>query len=444
MSLPGPDPLAGSSRDFGALPGADLAAKAAAFTTWFDARVQHGGFAYSKRLTRAPGPDCPLRYADGRVYPGHNFSSQDYLGLGSHPEITGAARRAIERYGVHSAGSTALAGATELSDELEAALAAHLDMPFVTLYPTGWAAGYGVVRGLVRSSDHVIIDGLAHNCLQEGAAAATNNVHYFRHLNSAHARDKLSALRASHPDRGMLVVTSSLYSVDACAPDLIALQAMCREFDALLLVDASHDLGCLGPHGTGQIGLQGLHGKIDLVMGSFAKACASNGGFVASHRRHVREYFRYHSPTNAHSNALSPVQHAVVLAALKIIRSAEGDRRRTGLLAAAHALRGGLVAQQQAVLGAPGPIVPVLVGRDDVARTAIKLAAEAGVHSNLIEYPVVARHTARLRLQVMSNHEPSACEVAARTIAAAIAQAKEACAHRDDEAAPEILSPNVR
>jgi 7-keto-8-aminopelargonate synthetase-like enzyme len=430
MITAAPDPLAGSSRDFGVLRGADLAAKAVAFTEWFDARVSHGGFAYSKRLTRAPGPECPLRYADGTLHAGHNFSSQDYLGLGSHPEITAAATCAIARFGVHSAGSTALAGAMELSDELAAALSAHLGMPFVTLYPTGWAAGYGVTRGLVRSSDHVIIDVLAHNCLQEGAAAATKNVHYFRHLNVEHARAKLAAIRATQANSGILVATSSLFSSDASAPDLVALQTLCREFGALLLVDTSHDLGCVGPHGTGQIGLQGLHGKIDLVMGSFAKSCASNGGFVASHRRHFREYFRYHSPTNTFSNALSPVQQAVVIAALKIIRSAEGDRRRTGLLAAAHALRGGLVARGVDVLGAPGPIVPAMIGRDDVARVAAKLAVEAGVHANLFEYPLVARNSARFRLQLMSGHEPAACEVAARTLAAAIVKAKEHCAHR--------------
>ncbi len=431
MNTTAPDPLAGSSRDFGARRGADLAAKAGAFTEWFDARVSHGGFAYSKRLTGAPGPHCPLRYADGKIFTGHNFSSQDYLGLGTHPEIMAAACRAVVRYGVHSAGSTALAGAMDLSDELEAALAVHLDMPFVTLYPTGWAAGYGVTRGLVRSTDHVVIDVLAHNSVQEGAAAATKHVHYFRHLNLTHARDKLTAIRASHADGGILVVTSSLYATDACAPDLVAFQTMCREFGAILLVDASHDLGCLGPEGTGQIGAQGLHGKIDLVMGSFAKAFASNGGFVASHRRHIREYFRYHSPTNAYSNALSPVQLSIVLAALAIIRSAEGARRRAGLVAAAHALRAGLVARQVEVLGSPAPIVPAMIGRDDVARVAVKLAAEAGVHANLFEYPMVAHHAARFRLHLMSGHEPAACEVAARTIASAIAQAKEECAHRN-------------
>ncbi len=433
MSTLDPGPPAPNVRDVAGSPGADLVAKANAFTEWFDGRVREGGFAYSKRLMRAPGPDSPLRYADGKVHTGYNFSSHDYLGLSSHPEIVQAATRAIARHGVHSAGPTALAGAMDFSEELEAALAAQLGMPYVTLFPTGWAAGYGVTRGLVRSNDQVIMDVLAHNSLQEGAAAATRHLHYFRHLDVQHAHDKLAAIRTNHPDSGILLVTESLYAVDAGAPNLVALQAMCREFGALLLIDVSHDLGCLGPDGTGQLGLQGLHGHADLVTGSFAKTFASNGGFVASHHRPIREYFRYHSPTNAFSTALSPVQIAVVLAALKIVRSAEGDRRRAGLMSAVHALRGGLVARQIETLGQPAPIVPAMIGRDDVARLAAKFAAETGVLANLFEYPVVARNAARFRLQVMSAHDPEDCEAAARCVADAIMRAREF--HHDDEAA---------
>ena len=434
MNAFAPDPPAGSPGDPRPPPDADLAAKAETFATWFDESVRHGGFAYSKRLTRAPGPDTPLRYADGRVHTGYNFCSQDYLGLATHPEITQAAGRAITRHGVHSAGSTALAGGSDLADELEAALAAHLDMPFVTLFPSGWAAGYGVTRGLVRANDHVIIDVLAHNCLQEGSAAATRNVHYFRHLNLTHACEKLAAIRAHHADGGILLITESLFAVDAGVPDLVALQAACREFGAMLLVDASHDLGCSGPGGTGQIGLQGLHGQLDLVMGSLAKTLATNGGFVATRRRAIREYFRYHSPTNAFSTALAPAQIAVALAALRIVRSSEGERRRSGLLAAAEALRRGLTARNVEVLGQPAAIVLAMVGQDEVARLAVKLAAEAGVLANLIEYPVVARHSARFRLEVMSAHEPEDCEVAARCLADCIDRARTLCPAPDSAA----------
>ncbi len=423
-----PDPPRGHPADSTLPPGADLTEKAAAFAQWFDECAGRGGFAYAKRLTRAPGPDSPLRYADGRVHTGYNFSSHDYLSLATHPEITQAATRAIARFGVHSAGPVTLAGALDLSEELETALAAHLGMPHVALFPSGWAAGYGVTRGLVRATDHVLIDVLAHNCLQEGAAAATRNLHYFRHLNVQHARDKLAALRANHPDSGILLITEALFAVDAGAPDLAALQAIGREFGALLLVDVSHDLGCLGPDGTGQLGLQGLHGRADLVVGSFAKTFASNGGFVATQRRELREYFRHHAPTNAFSAALSPVQLAVVLAALRVVRSPEGERRRAGLLAAVRALRAGLVARQVEVLGQPAAIVPAMIGRDEVAHLAAKFAAEAGVLANLFEYPVVARNAARFRLHVMSAHEPADCEAAARCVADSILRARACCA----------------
>ena len=424
------DPLAGSTRDFLTRPGPDLTRKAAEFTAWIDARVAHGTFPFSKRLVRAPGPESALRYLDGTVRTGLNFSSQDYLGLAAHSQITRAACDAIARYGVHSAGSTALAGAMDFADELEATIAEHLRTPYVTLYPTGWAAGYGVSRGLVRASDHVVIDALAHNCLQEGAAASTKNLHLFRHLDVEHAREKLAAIRAKDAHNGILLITESLFSMDADTPDLAAFQAVCREFGALLVVDVAHDLGCLGPRGTGHLGLQGMLGQVDIVMGSFSKTFASNGGFVASHRREIREYFRYLSPSNTFSNALSPAQIATILAAFKIVRSSEGDERRAKLLGAINALRDGLEARGSQALGAPSPIVPVLIGRDDIARTATKIAGDAGVLVNLVEYPAVSRNTARFRMQVMSAHQPSACELAAGRITDAITRATELCAPR--------------
>src|SRR5690606_38337021 len=112
-------------------------------------------------------------------------------------------------------------------------------------------------------------------------------------------------------------------------------------FEALLMVDVAHDLGCLGPEGSGILGLQDTLGRVDIVMGSFSKTFASNGGFVASHRREVREYFRYMSPSNTFSNALLPVQLATVIAALKIVRSEEGAQRRQRLQKAVDALRAG-------------------------------------------------------------------------------------------------------
>lgn len=376
-----------------------------------------------------------MRLRDGSVTTGINFASQDYLALASHPDVCSAARAAIDRYGIHSAGAPVLAGAIDLADQLESALGDFLRMPGVMLCPTGWAAGYGVVRGLVRDTDHIVIDQLAHNCLHEGAGATTKNVHCFRHLDLAHARIKLAAIRARDPHNGILVVTESLFSMDSDSPDLAGFQQACHEYGALLVVDVAHDLGCIGPNGTGQIGAQNMLGKIDLIVGSFSKTFASNGGFVATQRRDVCDYLRYLSPPTTFSSALGPAQIATILASLKIVRSEEGERRRHDVMSAVHSLRTGLTGRHIEVMGAPSPVVPVFVGRDDVARTAARLLAKAGVITNLIEFPAVSRATARFRLQVMSTHTRHACETAAARVAEAIAEARALCAARGVSAA---------
>ena len=429
------DPLAGSTRDFLNAPNPDLLAKTNGFSAWLDARVAYGGFPFSKRLLTAPKAETSVRLLDGTVASGLNFASQDYLSLASHPDIREAAIEAINRFGVHSGGAPVLAGAIDLSDQLEATVASHLKMPHVLLCPTGWAAGYGAVRGLLRDGDHVVIDQLAHNCLQEGASAATRNIHFFRHLDATHARIKLAAIRARDPHNGILLVTEGLFSMDSDSPDLGAFVAICREFGARLVVDVAHDLGCTGPNGTGQLGLQDMLGKVDIVVGSFSKTFASNGGFIATRERDLCNYLRYLSPPATFSSALAPAQVAVALAAFEIVNSADGERRRRDLANAVKVLRAGFACRDVEVMGAPSPIVPVFIGRDDVGRVAARLLAKAGILTNLVEYPAVSRATARFRLQVMSTHESAACETASMRIAQAITQAREFCTRRTSVAA---------
>jgi len=142
--------LRGSMRDFRELAGVDLLDRVRPFFDWQQLRQAHGLWPYSKATDAAPQPVCSAKDEAGREFGGVNFASQDYLGLASHPEVKSAAREAIEAYGVHSAGSSALAGNTRYSVQLEHAIAEFVRLDHVTLYPTGWAAGYGVMRGLVR------------------------------------------------------------------------------------------------------------------------------------------------------------------------------------------------------------------------------------------------------------------------------------------------------
>lgn len=415
-----PEALKGSLREYRVVEGADLLERIGGFYKWQEVRRREGFWPYGRSTDAGPkSADCAIADDAGRKYQGVNFGSQDYLSLSNHPAIRQAAHAAIERYGVHSAGSAAFMGNTADSIALEKKIAEFLGMERVVLFPTGYAAGAGAIKGLVRSTDYVVMDALAHACLQDGAAAATKNVYLFRHLETASARRWLAQIRDKDKTNGILVVTEGLFSMDSDSPDIAALQALCQEFNATLLVDVAHDLGCLGEDGRGQIGVQGMTGKVDLVMGSFSKTFASNGGFIACPSRSVQQYLRYFSTPGTFSNALSPIQASVVLKAFELVDSAEGRRLRQSLMRNVLALRGALEHVGFEVHGEPSAIVSVKMGTEAIARLVSRQLSEIGLVANMVEYPAVPKGAARFRLQVMAEHTIEQAAYAAACMKAA-------------------------
>jgi glycine C-acetyltransferase len=399
-----PAALTGSMRDYRYPRGADLQERIEGFYKWQNLRRQHGLWPFSRSTDERPSTVTAARDDAGGRFRGVNFASQDYLSMSSHPAIKQVAQEVIEEFGVHSAGSAALLGNTSHSVVLERKIADFLGVEEAILFPTGWAAGYGVIKGLVRSTDHIVMDALAHTCLQEGAAAATKNIYLFRHNMVDECRKWLEKIRAKDVENGIMVVTEGLFSMDSDTPDLAALQALCNEFNATLMVDVAHDLGNLGKDGKGFIGDQGMLGKIDLVMGSFSKTFGSNGGFVACRNREVKEYLRFYSPPCTFSNALSPMQAATVMKAFEIIESAEGQKLRDKLMTNIVSLRRQLVEAGFEVYGDPSAIVCVKVGFEGLARLVSRRLPSAGLIANLVEFPAVPKGQARFRMQVMANH----------------------------------------
>jgi 7-keto-8-aminopelargonate synthetase-like enzyme len=408
--------LSGSVKDFRAPKGNHLLERVNGFFEWQDERRSHGLWPYSRATVTGPRATVMAQDDTGRVMTGVNFASQDYLSLSGHPDIKATAIETAEKFGVHSAGSPALVGNSGLTLALERRIAEFIAMEHVVLYPTGWAAGYGAIRGLVRSADHIVIDSLSHACLQEGANAATRNIYMHRHLDVEHCRHWLRAIRGKDSENAILVVTEALFSMDSDTPDLVALQAACHEFNATLLVDVAHDLGALGPGGRGHIATAGILGQVDLVMGSFSKTFASNGGFVASKSRAVKEYLKYYSPTTTFSNALSQVQAATVLKAFEIVDSAEGDTLREELMSNILDLRAQLGGRGLEVYGDPSAIVAVKMGSEPLARLVSRRLHDAGLLANLVEYPAVGKGAARFRMQVMAKHTRENIERAAETM----------------------------
>jgi len=396
--------LSGSVRDFKAPSGTDLLERISGFFAWQDLRRAHNLWPYAKSTATAPKTHCSAKTDRGDDIHGVNFASQDYLSLASHPEIKEAAIKAVHDYGVHSAGSAALLGNTRHSLDLERTISDFIGGHEIVLYPTGWSAGFAAVQGVVRPSDHVVLDVLAHSCLQEGARAATQNVHFHGHLNIEGLERRLQRIRATDKENGILVVTESLFSMHSDTPDIAALRAVCDQYDAFLLVDCAHDFGCIGEDGLGHIGLQHMVDKVDIIIGSFSKTFASNGGFIAVKSRSTAEYLKYFSATQTFSNALSPVQAAVVLKAFDIVRSEEGKLRRRSLMDNILYMRREMAKVGLEALGDPSAIVPVRVGAEGLARIASRELASLGAIANLVEYPAVPQGGARFRVQVMADH----------------------------------------
>ena len=398
--------LNGSMRDFRFIQGANLLDRVSAFYNWQQARRKAGVWPLGRSTELGAHSKCQARTDEGELFEGVNFASQDYLSLSSHPDVSDVAIETTRKFGVHSAGSPALVGNTSLSLMLERKIAEFLQAEHVALFPTGWAAGFGVIKGLVRPSDHIVMDMLGHACLQEGAQAATRNIHQFRHNNVEMVREKLAKIRANDTENGILVVTESLFSMDSDTPNIRAMQELAHEYNATLVVDVAHDLGNLGEDGRGHIGIQGMLGQVDVIMGSFSKTFASNGGFVACRDRAVKEYLRYYSSPNTFSNALSPAQAAIVGKCFDIVSSREGAMLRKKLMANVMMLRELLHGCNLETYGDPSAIVCVKMGHESLARLTSRRLPANGLLANLVEYPAVPKGRARFRLQVMAGHTP--------------------------------------
>lgn len=417
-------PPAVTMADYEKVSGRDIIGRTEPFFAWQDARRDLGMWPYSRTLVVPPGPTVQVVDDSGRGLAGLNLASQDYLSLSRHPSVSAAAHAAIDQNGLHSAGSPVGLGYTALAKRLEVKLADHLQMGEAVLFPTGAGARLGALTGLVRPSDHVVIDAGARASLMDGAHAATDRVTEFEHLSVESLCDQLSRIRLADPDAAILVVTETLFSSDACASDIEAIQSLCRGYGAALMVDVSNDLATMGPQGTGLLGIQNMLGKVDIVSGCFSPALCSAGGFVAVPTRAAKEYIKFFATTHRCGETLSPMQAAVVLEALRLARGREGTQRRERVLSAAAHVHDELERAGLRVLGTHAPFVPIQIGADIDARLAIKLAADRGVIVNLVEFPAVAPQQARLCLHLSPDHDHETLTEAAALIVEAIGDAR--------------------
>ncbi|WP_308240349.1 aminotransferase class I/II-fold pyridoxal phosphate-dependent enzyme [Mesorhizobium sp. J428] len=365
---------------------------------------RRGAWSFCRTQESRSGTRGAYRGWDGTRHSGINFAAQDYLGLSHHPRVIQAAHDAIEQYGLHGAGSEVNGGTTWPVEQIALRLARLLNLEHCIMFPTGWAAGYAAIRGLMRRSDVVVIDKLAHNCLREGALASGAEMAAFDHNDPESLAAALERARSSNPDAAILVVIESLYSMDSDGPNLRGIIDAARAYGAHTLVDCAHDLGVFGKSGAGLMADAGVLGEVDFVVGSFSKVFATTGGFLISRWRQCTLSVQAYGQANTFSNQLGPVQAATALAAFEIVVSSEGDKLRRDVLQASRELREVITSRGLICFGIPSALVPVLTGLEVIGREAARQLGQNGILANFIEYPAVATGSSRLRLQVTPDH----------------------------------------
>lgn len=328
--------------------------------------------------------------------PALNFSSNNYLGLAGHPDVVRAFADCVTRYGAGSTASRLIAGNTEPHRALESFISDWKGTEAALVFGSGYQANVGILSTLAGEKDLIISDELNHASIIDGCRLSKARVMVYPHLDLSALE---SILRLSG-FRRKLVVTESIFSMDGdCAP-LREIDYLCRRWGALLMVDEAHATGVRGPQGQGMAAEQGIIPEIQ--MGTLGKAAGTSGAYVAGSRALV-ELLTNKCRSLIYTTAAPPGTVGAALAALQIIASPEGDRRRSQLKDNGLKFHE-LVNHGPGGLFGPSHIVPVRIGDSRKTVSVSESCLEQGVFAHGIRFPTVPEGTARLRFTLMSDH----------------------------------------
>jgi len=334
-----------------------------------------------------------------------NLASNNYLGLANHPKLISAERDGARRFGAGAGAVRTISGTMSVHLELERRIAAFKQTEACVVFQSGFAANSGTVAAILGAEDHIISDELNHASIVDGCRLSRAKIHVFRHRDTGHAEETLKAL-ASHPGHKLLI-TDGVFSMDGDIGRLPELTELAERYGAIMMVDDAHASGVLGRNGRGTVDHFGLHGHVDIQVGTLSKAIGVLGGYVCGSRDLIDFLYQRARPF-LFSTAHPPAIAAACLAAFDILE--QEPERIERLWSHTRFFQEGLRAHGFSTGASETPITPIMVGG---AATAIRFSRELfdeGLYATGIGFPTVPEGKARVRTIVTAMHSRAVLE----------------------------------
>jgi len=327
-----------------------------------------------------------------------NLSSNNYLGLTTHPKLRDKAIKAVEKFGVGSGSVRTIAGTMEIHMELERRLAEFKKVERVVVFQSGFAANAGTVSAVLTKEDVVISDELNHASIIDGCRLSRATIKVFPHKDVDAARKVIKDLPAS---QRKLLITDGVFSMDGDLGPLSDLCAVAEETGCIMMVDDAHASGVFGRNGRGTVDHFDMHGRVDIQVGTLSKAIGALGGYVAGNTNLI-EFLYHRARPFLFSTSHPPAVAAACIAALDVLM--EEPQIIDRLWENTRFFKAGLERLGFNTGMSESPITPVIAGEGSRAMKLSDRLFEEGVFAQGIAFPTVARDKARVRTIVTATH----------------------------------------
>ena len=330
-----------------------------------------------------------------------NLASNNYLGLTTHPRLREAALEAVRKFGVGSGAVRTISGTMSLHLELEERIAAFKHAKACVVFQSGFAANAGTVAAILGPEDHIISDELNHASIIDGCRLSRAKIHVFPHKDALAAENILTELDRAAGRK--LLISDGVFSMDGDIGPLPGLTAAAEKHGAIMMVDDAHSSGVLGRNGRGTIDHFGLHGRVQVQVGTLSKAIGVLGGYVCGSRDLI-EFLYHRARPFLFSTSHPPAVAAACLAAFDVLE--QEPERIQNLWNNTKYFKTGLTSSGFDTGMSETPITPVIVGEPKLAHELSRLLFEEGVLATGIGFPTVPKGKARVRTIVTATHTP--------------------------------------